>query len=151
MLPSDEWQWFIDQAHGEYDHLVVGSSLPWLMPPAIHYLEAWNERRADSSSPRVAARAEKIRSTFDLVPDVPVSKFVLTLRGGPRGLLVNSRNQCSRRHPRGGGGKRAQASKARGRRKGLRAIVRFKAQNGKKLNLRPRLRAPCGKRSHHSK
>jgi hypothetical protein len=23
MLPPDEWQWFIDQAHGEYDHLVV--------------------------------------------------------------------------------------------------------------------------------
>ena len=66
MLPAQEWQWFVDQAHGEYDHLVVGSSLPWLMPPAIHHLEAWNERRADSPSPRVAARAEKIRRTFDL-------------------------------------------------------------------------------------
>jgi hypothetical protein len=66
MLPAAEWQWFLDQAHGDYDHLVVGSSLPWLMPPAIHYLEAWNERRADSPHPRVAARAEKIRRTFDL-------------------------------------------------------------------------------------
>ncbi|HEX5202315.1 alkaline phosphatase D family protein [Paractinoplanes rhizophilus] len=66
MLPASEWKWFVDQAHGDYDHLVVGSSLPWLMPPAIHHLEAWNERRADSSSPRVAARAEKIRRTFDL-------------------------------------------------------------------------------------
>jgi hypothetical protein len=66
MLPPQEWQWFVDQAHGDYDHLVVGSSLPWLMPPAIHHLEAWNEKRADSPSPRVAARAEKIRRTFDL-------------------------------------------------------------------------------------
>ncbi|MCU7723673.1 alkaline phosphatase family protein [Actinoplanes sp. KI2] len=66
MLPAAEWQWFVDQAHGDYDHLVVGSSLPWLMPPAIHYLEAWNERRADSDHPRVAARAEKIRRAFDL-------------------------------------------------------------------------------------
>ncbi|WP_433297048.1 alkaline phosphatase D family protein [Actinoplanes sp. CA-030573] len=66
MLPATEWQWFVDQAHGSYDHLVVGSSLPWLMPPAIHHLEAWNERRADSSSRRVAARAEKIRRAFDL-------------------------------------------------------------------------------------
>ena len=66
MLPAAEWQWFVDQAHGDYDHLVVGSSLPWLMPPAIHYLEAWNERRADSPRPRVAARAENIRRTFDL-------------------------------------------------------------------------------------
>jgi hypothetical protein len=66
MLPAQEWQWFVDQAHGEYDHLVVGSSLPWLMPPAIHHLESWNERKADSSSPRVSARAEKIRRAFDL-------------------------------------------------------------------------------------
>jgi PhoD-like phosphatase len=66
MLPATEWNWFLDQAHGDYDHLVVGSSLPWLMPPAIHHLEAWNERTADSPNPRVAARAEKIRRAFDL-------------------------------------------------------------------------------------
>jgi hypothetical protein len=66
MLPPLEWSWFVDQAHGDYDHLVVGSSLPWLMPPAIHHLEAWNERTADSSRPRVAAAAEKLRRTFDL-------------------------------------------------------------------------------------
>ncbi|GAA2657262.1 alkaline phosphatase D family protein [Paractinoplanes durhamensis] len=66
MLPAREWAWFVDQAHGDYDHLVVGSSLPWLMPPAIHHLEAWNERTADSANPRVAAYAEKIRRAFDL-------------------------------------------------------------------------------------
>ncbi|MGX6604141.1 alkaline phosphatase D family protein [Micromonosporaceae bacterium Da 78-11] len=66
MLPAAEWDWFVDQAHGEYEHLVVGSSLPWLMPPAIHHLEAWNERTADSTSPRTAALAEKVRRTFDL-------------------------------------------------------------------------------------
>nr|WP_296068228.1 alkaline phosphatase D family protein [uncultured Actinoplanes sp.] len=66
MLPPAEWNWFVDQAHGDYDHLVVGSSLPWLMPPAIHHLEAWNERTADSSSPRTALLAEKMRRAFDL-------------------------------------------------------------------------------------
>jgi hypothetical protein len=66
LLPAAEWNWFVDRAHGDYDHLVVGSSLPWLMPPAIHHLEAWNERTADSARPRTAARAEKIRRTFDL-------------------------------------------------------------------------------------
>jgi hypothetical protein len=92
----------------------------------------------------------RIRSTFDATPDVPVSKFILTLRGGPRGLLVNSRNQCPRKHAGAGkGGKRAHASKARHHGKGLRAIVRFKGQNGKKLNLKPRLRAPCGKKHRH--
>jgi hypothetical protein len=66
VLPAAEWGWFLDQAHGDYDHLVIGSSLPWLMPPAIHHLEAWDERLADSPRPRVAAFGEKLRRTFDL-------------------------------------------------------------------------------------
>lgn len=40
----------------------------------------------------------RIRNTFDTVPDVPVSRFVLTIRGGKKkGLLVNSRNLCARK------------------------------------------------------
>ncbi|MEV4707706.1 alkaline phosphatase D family protein [Actinoplanes sp. NPDC049316] len=66
MLPAPEWGWFLDQAHGDYDHLVVGSSLPWLMPPAIHHVEAWNEKVADSAGPRRAAFAETVRRAFDL-------------------------------------------------------------------------------------
>jgi hypothetical protein len=65
-----------------------------------------------------------IRTTFGRVPDVPVSKFVLTLPGGKKGLLVNSRNLCA--DP-------------------VKAIVRLKAQNGKKVNRQPKLRTPCGK------
>jgi PhoD-like phosphatase len=66
MLPPAEWSWFVDQAHGTYDHLVVGSSLPWLMPPAIHHVEAWNERVADSERERTAAFGEKVRRALDL-------------------------------------------------------------------------------------
>ncbi len=80
----------------------------------------------------------KIRNTFDTVPDVPVSRFMLTVRGGKKGLLVNSRNLC----------------KGKGKGKGvpkIRAIARFKAQNGKKRNLRPRLRTPCGKKGKAGK
>ena len=66
MLPAPEWSWFVEQANGDFDHLVVGSSLPWLMPPAIHHGEAWNERNADSSNPRRAANAELLRRIFDL-------------------------------------------------------------------------------------
>ncbi len=65
-----------------------------------------------------------IRTTYDTVPDVPVSKFVLTLPGGRRGLLVNSRNLCGKQK--------------------VGAIVRFKAQNGKQANRRPKLLMPCG-------
>jgi hypothetical protein len=72
-----------------------------------------------------------IRTTFGHVPDVPVSKFTMILPGGKRGLLVASRNLC----------------------KGtVKAIVRFKAQNGKKVNKRQQLRTPCkGKHSGKAK
>jgi hypothetical protein len=91
----------------------------------------------------------RIRNIYDIVPDVPVSKFILTMRGGPKGLLVNSRNQCPRKQARAGKGKGAQASKAR--RKGPRANVRLKAQNGMKRNLKLKLRAPCGKKQGRGK
>ena len=75
---------------------------------------------------------------------MPVSKFILTLRGGRKGLLVNSRNQCKRHR-----------SKGRRSRRGQRVIVHLKGQNGKKRKLRQRLRVPCGKhrrhRHHHHK
>ncbi len=35
-----------------------------------------------------------IRSRFQSLPDVPVSKFVLSMKGGRKGLIVNSRNLC---------------------------------------------------------
>lgn len=76
----------------------------------------------------------RIRNVFDVVPDVPVSKLVLTLRGGKKGLLVNSRSLCPRK--RRGKGRRA-----------LRAAMRFRAQNGKKLNRRIKVRTPCARRS----
>ncbi|MGI5213646.1 alkaline phosphatase D family protein [Plantactinospora sp. CA-290183] len=66
MLPPAEWSWFTDRVHGDYDHLVVGSSLPWLLPPGIHHLESWNERLADSPRPRVAALSERLRRALDL-------------------------------------------------------------------------------------
>ncbi len=97
----------------------------------------------------------RIRNTFDMLPDVPVSKFVLTVPGGPNGLLVNSRDLCPRKksaHRGKGHGTRAHASRKRGRAKGLRALVRFQAQNDAKANMRTLVRTPCGKkRDKHSK
>ena len=66
MLSPADWDWFLDQARGDYDHLVVGSSLPWLLAPTIHHLESWNERLADSHRPRVAELSERLRRAFDL-------------------------------------------------------------------------------------
>jgi hypothetical protein len=39
-----------------------------------------------------------IRGRFEGLPDAPASRFVLTLRSGKRGLLVNSENLCAGRH-----------------------------------------------------
>ena len=71
-----------------------------------------------------------IRTTFDTVPDVPVSKFIVNLPGGKHGLLVASRNLCS---------------------KPIRAITRFKAQNGKKANRHGKVRTPCKSKGHGKK
>ena len=51
---------------GDFEHLVVGASLPWLMPPAIHHLEAASEKLTESRRPWVARRAEKLRRSVDL-------------------------------------------------------------------------------------
>ena len=40
----------------------------------------------------------RMKNTFAKVPDVPVSKFVLTMRGGKRGLLINTKDLCARKH-----------------------------------------------------
>jgi hypothetical protein len=39
-------------------------------------------------------KSGRLRNTFDMVPDVPVSKFTLTVRGGKNGLLVNTHDLC---------------------------------------------------------
>src|SRR6476620_4995670 len=66
MLAPGEWSWFLDRARGVYDHLVVGSSLPWLLPPSMHHVESWNERLADSRWPWVAGLAEQMRRAWDI-------------------------------------------------------------------------------------
>ncbi len=67
-----------------------------------------------------------IRATFEAVPDAPVSRFVLEMKGGKKyGLLINSENLC---------------------RKPQRAISRFTAQNGRVDNTKPLVANRCGKK-----
>jgi hypothetical protein len=74
---------------------------------------------------RIDSIKGRLRTTFDTVPDVPVSKFVVTIRGGKKkGLLVNSSNLCAKKY---------------------KVIARFTGQNGKKANQKPKLRTPCKK------
>ena len=67
MVDPDEWRWIVEHATGGYDHLVIGTSLPLIMAPGLHYLEAWNEAVCDGAWGRVAAWVgEKIRQAADL-------------------------------------------------------------------------------------
>jgi PhoD-like phosphatase len=43
MVDADEWAWIEDRATGDFDHLLLGTSLPVLLGPGMHYLQAWNE------------------------------------------------------------------------------------------------------------
>jgi hypothetical protein len=67
-----------------------------------------------------------IRNTFEVVPDAPVTKFVLKMKGGAKSLLVNSRNLC----------------KAPSR-----ADVRMVGQNGMTHNGRPLVTNGCAKKA----
>jgi hypothetical protein len=69
----------------------------------------------------------RIRNTFESVPDAPVTKFVLEMQGGHKGLIVNSTNICRGKH---------------------RAIANFKGQNGRRHRFQPVVKANCkGKRT----
>jgi hypothetical protein len=67
MLDADEWQWVEDHATGGFDHLLIATSLPWLLAPGMHYLEAWNEAVCGGAWGGPAGRlGEKIRQGLDL-------------------------------------------------------------------------------------
>jgi hypothetical protein len=63
----------------------------------------------------ISSVKERMKTVFYPVPDVPVSKFTINMKGGKKGLLVNSRNLCA--HPN-------------------RSFLKFKAQNGKSLKVK---------------
>ena len=67
MLDAEEWDWVRDHATGDFDHLVVATSLPWLLGRGMHFLEAWSEAVAGGAWGSVAARAaENLRQTADM-------------------------------------------------------------------------------------
>jgi hypothetical protein len=72
----------------------------------------------------------RIRTTFQTVPDAPVSRFVLNMSGGKKSLLTNSTSLCKGRH---------------------RAKVAFTGQNGKQRNFKPLVKAKCGNKGKKNK
>ncbi|MGN6798477.1 MAG: alkaline phosphatase D family protein [Gaiellaceae bacterium] len=67
MIDSEEWEWILDHSRGEFDHLLIASTLPVFLPPGIHHLQAWNEALCAGRWGRLAARlSEKLRRAVDL-------------------------------------------------------------------------------------
>jgi hypothetical protein len=75
----------------------------------------------------ISSKNGGLKTVFNNVPDVPVSKFTLKMKGGKKSLLVNSTNTCA---------------------KPQRAKLNIKGQNGKKVkNKRFKLNiVSCGKK-----
>jgi hypothetical protein len=67
MVDAAEWEWIVEQTRDCASHLLLASSLPVLLPPAIHGLEAWNEAVCDGAwGRRWRTWGEKIRQGADL-------------------------------------------------------------------------------------
>ncbi|MGI8679327.1 MAG: alkaline phosphatase D family protein [Jatrophihabitans sp.] len=67
MVSEDEFRWIGAQTDGDYDHLLIGTSLPWLLARSLHDLEAWDEVLADGRrGTRLARFGEWLRRAGDL-------------------------------------------------------------------------------------
>ena len=67
MLDEAEWDWVEEHATGDFDHLLIGTSLPWLLGRGLHFGEAWSEAVAGGAWGRQAAGiAEKLRQAVDM-------------------------------------------------------------------------------------
>jgi hypothetical protein len=66
ILDDEEWEWVEDKARGDFDHLLIGTSDPYLLAPGLHYLEGWNEAVCNGAWGGGAARiGERIRRGLD--------------------------------------------------------------------------------------
>ena len=73
---------------------------------------------------RIDSKNGGIRATFTKVPDAPLSKVVVSMQGGKKGLITNSVDLCARNQ---------------------RANVALAAHNGKRVNAKPVLAVKCRK------
>src|SRR5262249_61715904 len=66
MFDDEVWEWVADHARGDFDHLLIATTVPFLLSPAFHHLEAWNERVSDGAWGRALERpSERLRRAVD--------------------------------------------------------------------------------------
>jgi hypothetical protein len=66
IFDDEEWAWIVEQAEGDFDHLLIATTVPYLLSPGFHHLQAWSERVCAGAWGRAAAwLGEKLRRTAD--------------------------------------------------------------------------------------
>ena len=107
IFDDDEWDWIVEHASGDFDHLVIGTSLPFLLGQGMHYFEAWNEAVCDGAWGGLAARGgEWVRRELDLehwaafdMSFKRLTKLLEEVGSGERGKPPASIVVISRRRP----------------------------------------------------
>jgi hypothetical protein len=67
MLDDDEWRWVAEHAQGDFDHLLIATTVPFLLSPGFDRLEAWDERLTGGAWGPLGTRAgEALRRALDL-------------------------------------------------------------------------------------
>lgn len=74
---------------------------------------------------RIDSSRGGIRGTFPVIPDAPVTKFVLRMKAGRRGVLVNAENLCRGRQP---------------------AVAKFIGHANRGWRVHPEVKAQCKRR-----
>jgi hypothetical protein len=67
MLDDQEMAWLDSQLRGDCEHLLVATSLPFLLPEGVQHFEAWSEAIADGAWGRAGSwLGERLRRAGDL-------------------------------------------------------------------------------------
>jgi phosphodiesterase/alkaline phosphatase D-like protein len=98
MLDDDEMAWLDERMRGDVDHLLVGTSLPLLMAPKLHHVEAFGEALAQGAWGKLGSRVgELARQNADLEHwaafqggFAQVARMVVDIASGLRGRTPRS-------------------------------------------------------------
>jgi len=67
ILDPAEMEWLDGLMTGGFDHIIIGTSLPFLMAPGLHHAEAFSEGLSNGAWGKIGARVgERLRRTVDL-------------------------------------------------------------------------------------
>jgi len=67
MVDPGEWTWVQQSVTGHFEHVILATSVPLLLPRGIHAMEAWSEKVCAGAWGRQFARlAERLRRNVDL-------------------------------------------------------------------------------------